>query len=93
MLFQETAAGIVFAVKVTPRAKTSQLLGWRDNSLCLRLAALPAKGEANEELERYIASLLGLSRSHVRVIQGHTSRQKRLCVSGISLSKLEGILK
>lgn len=87
-MFQMQADGISFAVKVTPKARSNQVVGWKENVLTVRIAAVPEKGEANEELERYLSSLLGIGRSNVRVIQGHTSRNKRLLVTGIPLDTL-----
>jgi len=88
-MFLDTKEGIIFSVKVTPKARSNQVVGWKENVLAVRIAAVPEKGEANEELERYLSSLLGVGSSHVRVIQGHSSRNKRLCVTGITLDSLK----
>lgn len=88
-MFHETPEGILFSVKVTPKARSNQIVGWKESILAVRVAAVPEKGEANEELERYLSSLIGIGRSHVRVIQGHSSRNKRLCVTGITLENLK----
>ncbi|MCE5317252.1 MAG: DUF167 domain-containing protein [Parachlamydia sp.] len=88
-MFHTTSEGIVFAVKVNPKARSNQVVGWKENVLAVRIAAVPEKGAANEELERYLSSLLGVGRSNIRVIQGHSSRNKRLCVTGITLESLK----
>ncbi len=87
-MFQQTSEGISFAVKVTPKSRANKLIGWRDDLLGVRIAAVPEKGAANEELEHFIASLLNVGRTQVQVVHGHGSRYKRLLVSGVSLDKL-----
>lgn len=42
-------------VKVTPRAKQSEIAGWQDDVLPVRLQALPVQGRANSELRRLLA--------------------------------------
>lgn len=84
---QVSEEGILFFVKVTPKSSKNAIIGWKENILCLRIAAAPEKGKANEEVESFLASQLDIGRSYVRVIQGHSSRNKRVCASGISLEQ------
>lgn len=88
-MFHATSEGIIFAIKVTPKARSNQIVGWKDNVLVVRIAAVPEKGAANEELERFLSSQLGIGRSHVRVIHGHGGRHKRICVTGINSEMLK----
>lgn len=47
--------------------------GWQ-----VRLAAPAVEGQANEELVRYLSALLGVPRTKVKLVKGHTSRIKCL---------------
>lgn len=88
-MFQQTNQGIVLKVKVIPKSSRSEIVGWEGEELKIRLAAVPDKGQANAELIRFLANLLKIGKSHVQLIQGDTSRHKRLCLTNISLDQLQ----
>jgi uncharacterized protein (TIGR00251 family) len=76
-------------VKVTPRAKRNQIVGWHQHSMVLvRIAAPPVEGKANDELVRFLAEKLGVAPEQVLIIRGHTSRQKVLEVEGVSEAEI-----
>lgn len=88
-MFQQTNQGICFRVKVIPKASCSELVEWENDELKVRLAAVPEKGEANAELLRYLADILDIGKSKVLLVQGATSRHKRICVIGMALNAIK----
>ena len=73
------------AIRVTPRSAKPGIGGWRTGAdgrdeLEVRVAAAPADGAANEAVAKLLAKALGVSRSEVTIIAGHSSRHKRLGV-------------
>lgn len=63
-----------FRIKVIPRARKTELVGTMDdNTLKLRLAAVPEDGKANSELCRYLRELYG---GEWEVIAGNTGTRK-----------------
>jgi len=85
---KQTLKGIELAIKVTPKANRSEIVGWENDELKVRLAAVPEKGEANQELIRFLAKTLGVAKSQIDLISGDTSRHKRVLISGIDLDHL-----
>ncbi|MBP9748817.1 DUF167 domain-containing protein [Patescibacteria group bacterium] len=79
-------------VRVTPRAKHTQITGWRESMLCIKLAAPPVDGKANEELVRFLASLLGVPKSTIIIASGTSARIKRLSIAGLSEIQIRGLL-
>lgn len=71
---------LVFAV---PRASKSEIVGEHDGRLRVRLAAPPVDGAANEQLIRFFAQQLDVSKHAVSVAQGSTGRRKTVEVQGI----------
>jgi uncharacterized protein len=70
---------LILAVKVIPRASKSELMGLlADGTLKVKLAAIPEKGKANEELRRLLAGYFQVSKSSVELLSGETSQQKRV---------------
>lgn len=91
-MFQQTNEGICFKVKIVPKASRHEIVGWEGEELKIRLAAVPEKGEANVELMRFLAQQLEIGKSKVRLVQGETSRHKRLCIDGLSIEQIQGKL-
>lgn len=72
---------LVLDLKVIPRARTgevSELMG--NGVLKVKVTAIPEKGKANAEVCAVLADYLGVPKSNVEVIFGHTSQQKRVQV-------------
>jgi uncharacterized protein len=82
--FTTTDSGVTFSVRVQPRASRSGVSGEVDGALRIRLAAPPVDGQANEELVIFLARLLDIPRRQVEIISGQRSKNKVVCVSGIS---------
>lgn len=65
-------------VRAQPGARKSEVAGEAEGRLRIRLAAPAVENKANRELERFIASCLGLRPARVTVASGETGRQKRV---------------
>jgi uncharacterized protein (TIGR00251 family) len=79
---REVPGGVELLVLVAPRASRTKILGEHDGRLKVALAAPPVDGEANAALVEFIAQALGVRKNQVTVLDGHTSRRKRLRVEG-----------
>ena len=77
---QTCAEGVVLWVLVQPRASRNELAGIQQGALKVRLTAPPVEGAANEECLRFLAKLLELPRSRLRLIKGHKSRRKAILI-------------
>ncbi len=67
---------------MTPNASKNQIVGWKEEVLCIRIKGVPEKGKVNEELVSFLAEELGIPKSHIEIVSGHTSRLKRLKIEG-----------
>ena len=69
-------------VKVIARAARSEIAGtMADGTLKARIAAVPEKGRANEELCTLLAGHFHVPRHAVEIISGHTSPLKLVRVN------------
>jgi len=73
------------AIRVTPRSAKPGIGGWRAGAdgreeLEIRVAQTPADGAANDAVVKLLAKALGVSRSEVAIISGHSSRHKRVAL-------------
>ena len=72
---------VVFDVKAVPRAARSEVVGvTTDGAMKVRVAAVPDKGKANEELRAVLAEWFQVPKGNVEVLLGETSQRKRLRV-------------
>lgn len=55
MRWQETEQGLLFFIKVIPRAHANLLVDWENEELKVRVRAVPDKGLANEALVELLA--------------------------------------
>ena len=69
---------------MVPRANRTELAGKRGDAIHLRVAAPPVDGAANEEVIRFLAKRLGVTRSAVAITRGEASRSKTVTVLGLS---------
>lgn len=79
-------------VKVQARAKTTRLAGKLGDAYKLQLAAPPVDGKANEECVRFIAGLLKVPKSRVRIVIGLTNRLKVVEIDGVDQANVETVL-
>ncbi|MES2222280.1 MAG: DUF167 domain-containing protein [Acidobacteriota bacterium] len=79
---RDTPQGAVFEVRVHPRAKRTAITGILDGRVKVALASPPVDGRANDELQRFFASLFEVPRSAIQVVAGEHTRDKRLSIDG-----------
>ena len=72
------------AVRVVPRAGRTAIAGVRGDALLVRLAAAPVDGAANDALVALLADTFDRPRCDITLISGHTSRDKRVAIAGLS---------
>ena len=75
-------------VNVQPKASRNQVLGFRENVLQVKVTAPPERGKANEDLVELLAESLGVSKGRIRILKGHTSREKWIGFDAVSLENL-----
>ncbi|MFN2482329.1 MAG: DUF167 domain-containing protein [Pyrinomonadaceae bacterium] len=87
----ESDGAITFGVRVVPHASRTEVAGVYDGALCVRVAAPPVEGAANEELVRFVAKSLGVATREVEIVGGHASKSKRVRVRGAARAAVEAL--
>jgi uncharacterized protein YggU (UPF0235/DUF167 family) len=70
-----------------PRAGRTAAAGTRGDALLVRLAAAPVDGAANDALIAWLASIFDRPKRYVTMVSGHTARDKRIAVAGLSAAQ------
>jgi uncharacterized protein (TIGR00251 family) len=78
-------------VRIHAGAKNTGLLTKTvDGVWKIHIAAPPVDGRANKELIRYLAKALDVPRSEIKILKGHTSKQKTVGIPDhISMHDIE----
>jgi len=90
---RDTHEGAAFAVRVQPRARKNAIVGELGDSLKLALTAPPIEGRANQACIEFLAELLKVPRSSVTITAGQTSRNKVVCIHGLTATEVADRLR
>ena len=89
---QQRENAVVFAVRVQPRSSRDEISGEWEGGLKIRLQAPPLEARANEALCRFLAEILKIPASAVRILSGERSRTKRVEIRGVTAAQIQGLL-
>ena len=78
---KETSDGIAFNVFVQPRSSKNSVVGLYGDALKIKLTAPPVEGAANKMCIDFLAKQLGVAKSTLSIISGHSSRTKRILIT------------
>ena len=90
---QETPEGIVLKVVVQPRGARNEIVGLQGDALKIKLTAPPVEGAANKMCVEFLAKSLTVRKSDVEIIQGQSSRSKKVLVRSTTQKEIESLLK
>ncbi len=85
-------AGCILPVRAQPGSRKSELRGEQDGALKVAVTQVAEKGKANEAIIATLSKHLGLRKSQLEILFGHTSSQKRLLVRDTTPSQLQTLL-
>jgi len=71
-------------VQIQPKSSKDQIIGIHNGRLKIKISAPPVDGKANQALIEFMSKVLGVSKSKVEIVKGHTSKLKTLKIIGIT---------
>ena len=74
----------ILQIRVQPRASRNEVSGYDGQVLRVRVTAPPEDGRANDALVTLLAEALDVPRSLVRILRGHTARNKVVSVESLT---------
>ena len=75
---------MIIKVKIFPKSKKNQIVGFQKDYLKIKINAVPEKGKANLEFIRFFAKTLSISKRSITILSGHTTQIKKIQVDGVS---------
>tara|TARA_B110000305_G_C19172258_1_gene507889 strand:- start:296 stop:565 length:270 start_codon:yes stop_codon:yes gene_type:complete len=83
---------IQLSLKVIPEASKDVVVGWYGDGLKIKVKAPPEAGKANNSVEAVLATALHLHKRDVVIVKGHTSANKIVSITGITLSDIKRMI-
>ncbi|MBU1437622.1 MAG: YggU family protein [Gammaproteobacteria bacterium] len=77
---QYLGADLLLAVYVQPKASRDQVIGLHGAEIKLAITAPPVDGKANAHIQKLLAKLFQVSKSHVTLHKGELSRHKQVLI-------------
>lgn len=71
-------------IRAVPNASRSEVVGWEQDELKVKLKAVPEDGRANKELIRFFSKTLKIPKSAIVLESGEKSRHKRVKIHGFT---------
>jgi len=73
--------GSALAIRVTPRSSENKIVGiLNDGTIKVHIAAPPVDDDANAELVKFLADVLGTAKSRIEIVAGASGRDKLISV-------------
>jgi uncharacterized protein (TIGR00251 family) len=76
-------------LRVSPGARSAEVLGRHGEAWKVRVAAPAEAGRANEAVVRLLADALSLPRDAVTLVSGHGARDKIVQLAGLDSTQVE----
>ncbi|XP_023712182.1 UPF0235 protein C15orf40 homolog, partial [Cryptotermes secundus] len=85
----DKVGNVVIRIQAKPGAKQNAVTEIGTEAVGVQISAPPVEGEANTELVKYMAAVLGIRKSDVSLDKGSRSRQKTVVVTHGTLTAEE----
>jgi len=72
--------GIILKIYVQPKSSANAIVGIHNNALKIRLTAPPVDNAANAMCIKFLSKLLGIPKSSIEIMSGHSSRVKQVFI-------------
>ena len=76
-------------LRVSPGARSAEVVGRHGEAWKVRVAAAPEGGRANDAVVRLLADKLSLPREAVTLVSGHGARDKIVQLAGLDSTQVE----
>ncbi len=72
--------GLILKIYIQPKSSKNEVVGLYNDAVKIRLTAPPVDHAANNMCVQFLAKQLGLPKSSVSILSGHTSRNKKIFI-------------
>jgi hypothetical protein len=88
---KETQNSVTFKVRLIPRSSRNAVLGEQEGALKIALSAPPVEGAANQALIKFLAEVLGVRKSAIKIMAGGKSKNKTIRIENLTKEAINNI--
>ena len=92
-MLKQQGKEVILLLHIQPNASKTEIVGLHNGALKIRIKAPPVDGKANIEIIEFIATIFAVPKRSVEIIGGSSSRQKRVLIQNVSLTRASQILE
>ena len=92
MCWQNSDNGLILNIKVKANAKQTEVVGIKDERLCIKIASPPIDGKANTELIKLLAKKFKIPQSAFIIKSGGNSSLKRLLIKNTAVREMTDVI-
>ncbi|MDA1369248.1 MAG: DUF167 family protein [Proteobacteria bacterium] len=81
MFFRWEGKTLYLDCSIQPKVRETCITGKIGDRLKIRLTAAPTDGKANKQLIKFLADQFQVKQSAIKIISGHASRLKSVCIN------------
>lgn len=90
--FKQDRSNVLLNIYVVPRSSKTETVGEYDGYLKIKLKSPPVDNAANEELIRFLADKLKVSKKSIKILRGLSQKRKTLCIKDSNLDKIQELM-
>ncbi|MFW6134660.1 MAG: DUF167 domain-containing protein [Elusimicrobiota bacterium] len=84
---------VIVNLKVQPSSSMQKIVYMDDGRIKVYLTSQPEKNKANKELVKFISNKLNISKRNIKILNGRTSKNKKLEIRNISAKEFKNIIE
>ncbi len=88
---KENNKGITVQIRIVPNSSKNEIIK-KDGIIKVKITAQPVEGKANKALTEYLAKLIKIPKTSIKIIKGETSKDK-LILFETTNSEISGKIK
>ena len=88
----DVAGGVRLVIAAKPKS-AKEGVTIKDGVVVVRVSAAPTDGKASARVVIVVAEALGVTRSQIEIVRGHSSRHKELLIRGVCAEGVEARLR
>lgn len=73
----------IVVVKVYPKSKKNEVVGYEKEVIKIRVKQIPEKGKANDAVIEVLSKFFKVPKSNIKILTGKSARIKRVSIEGI----------
>jgi uncharacterized protein (TIGR00251 family) len=85
---QSNDQGVTLPIHAAPGARRSEIRGEQNGALKVAVTQIAEKGKANKAIVELLSKTLGLRKSQLELLSGHSSAEKRFLIREVTESEL-----